>query len=282
MKNTFVSGVVALCLSGIAGQALAQHNPGGTLAEQALLPRFCVVKLKDDNSTAEAKSFISQFGFANWLHIHHYCYALNYLSRANSVGKAKERDYLRSRAAADYRYVLSKARPDFWMRPQLLVELGRIYVQLKEPGKAIPLFNEAITANRSYLPAYVALLAQLRGTNASGAALDVATEGLRHIPDSEALRKAYLELGGKEPFPAPATASRPDSPAPSAEETRPAPVQAETGSHSDGVARAADGAAEEAGKPAGEETVPDSGCRFCPPDEIQERWRESFNRGSDR
>ena len=282
MKSTIVSGVVALFLSGFAGQVFAQLNPAGTPAEQALLPRYCQVKLKDDNTTPEAKSFVSQFGFANWLHLHHYCYALNYLNRANKAGGAKARDSLRRSAAADYRYVLGKSRPDFWMRPQLLVELGRLHIQLNEPDKAIPLFRDAIASSRSYVPGYVALVAQLRGANSNSAALDVATEGLRHVPDSEVLRKAYLELGGKEPFPAPAAASRPESPAPSAEEARPAPAQAETGSSGDGVARAPDGTAEEAGKPVAEETVPDSGCRFCPPDEIQERWRESFNRGSDR
>lgn len=282
MKSTIVSGVTALCLSGFAGQVFAQFNPAGTPAEQALLPRYCVVKLKDDNTTPEAKNFISQFGFANWLHLHHYCYALNYLNRVGKATKTSEKNSLRRSAASNIRYVLEKARPDFWMRPQLLVELGRLHIQVNEPEKAIPLFRDAIALNRSYLPAYVALLTQLRGTNTNSAALDVATEGLRHIPDSEALKKAYLELGGKEPFPAPATASRPESPAPSAEEARPAPAQAETGSSGDGVARAPDGTAEEAGKPVAEETVPDSGCRFCPPDEIQERWRESFNRGSDR
>jgi len=132
MKSTIVSGVVALFLSGFAGQVFAQLNPAGTPAEQALLPRYCQVKLKDDNTTPEAKSFVSQFGFANWLHLHHYCYALNYLNRANKAGGAKARDSLRRSAAADYRYVLGKSRPDFWMRPQLLVELGRLHIQLNE------------------------------------------------------------------------------------------------------------------------------------------------------
>jgi hypothetical protein len=53
-------------------------------------------------------------------------------------------------------------------------------------------------------------------TNSPARALETVTEGLCHVPDSKALQRRYLELGGKKPFPEPiATKSvDPESPLP--------------------------------------------------------------------
>ncbi|ATE60928.1 tetratricopeptide repeat protein [Thauera sinica] len=203
MRKEFRAFHLGLLLAAAASAAQAQHNPAGTAAEQAALPAFCQVKLRDENRSLEAQRYIAQFGFDNWLHLHHYCYGQNFLSRAAKAADAKDRSSQRRLATKEYEYVLRGVRPDFWMRPQLYVELGRIYQQLGDAARATGLFNDAIRVSPGYQAAYLALVAQLRQSGSGREALAVATEGLRNLPDSEALKKAYKELGGTEPFPSP-------------------------------------------------------------------------------
>lgn len=272
MKIDLVKFAVAGLVAALCSPAMAQWNPSGTQAERALLPQFCLVKLKDDNRSPEAQAFIRQFGFDNWLHMHHYCYALNFVSRAQKAGNTRDRNSQLQLAVADYNYVLRGTKPDFWMRPQLYLELGRLHVRLNRQVEATEAFKAAIHSNPSYQAAYIALIDQLRRNGDRGQAREIAELGLRHLPDAERLQSLYLELGGKRPFPEPISktpVSAPPSEAPSerAPETI-APQERTTESDASSPPNA----------DAQTESAAESGqnCRFCPPEEIQRRWQESF------
>src|SRR5690606_35885495 len=73
------------------------------------------------------------------------------------------------------------------------------------------LFADAIAFNQKYEAGYTSLIESLRKNGGKSAALDIATQGLRHIPTSNRLQKTYLELGGKTPFPEPFEAAPPVS-----------------------------------------------------------------------
>lgn len=274
MMNAKLLGLLtgAVILFSIA-PANAQWNPGGTESEQALLPRFCVVKLRDDNTSAEARTFIRQFGFDNWLHLHHYCYGLNAVNRSLKAGNLRDRNAQLQLAVGEYGYVLRNARPDFWMRPQLNVELGRILARLDRKPEAMSAFQAALQANPAYLAGYLALIEHLRSSGLPQQAREAAAEGLRHLPEAQRLQALYLELGGKRPFPVPIVRT---APAPSKDASAP---EVEEG-------------LEETERPSGEVAVEvrenDRGgstqeadsarkCRFCPPEEVERRWQESFN-----
>ncbi|MFC5768224.1 tetratricopeptide repeat protein [Thauera sinica] len=242
------------------------------------------MKLRDENRSLEAQRYIAQFGFDNWLHLHHYCYGQNFLSRAAKAADAKDRSSQRRLATKEYEYVLRGVRPDFWMRPQLYVELGRIYQQLGDAARATGLFNDAIRVSPGYQAAYLALVAQLRQSGSGREALAVATEGLRNLPDSEALKKAYKELGGTEPFPSPVAGKS----APAKEEAAAAPQEPAV-TPQESAAAPRDAATDEGADPApnanGETAEGDAGgrkCRFCPPEDIQDRWRKSFEEPAQR
>lgn len=262
----------ALILFSIA-PAHSQWNPGGTESEQALLPRFCVVKLRDDNASAEARTFIRQFGFDNWLHLHHYCYGLNAVNRSLKAGNLRDRDAQLRLAVAEYGYVLRNARPDFWMRPQLNVELGRILARLDRKPEAMSAFQTALQANPAYLAGYLALVEHLRSAGLPQQAREVAAEGLRHLPEAQRLQGLYLDLGGKKPFPEPIanTAPAASKGAPTLEEEK---GRDETERSLGGVA--AEGH-ENGQDSSAQETDSARKCRFCPPEEVERRWQESFN-----
>lgn len=95
-------------------------------------------------------------------------------------------------------------------------------------------------------------------------ALETATNGLRCLPSNKLLQQAYVKYGGKLPYPEPVV--RPQKTKPDTAEEHKAkeevpPTESDTAEAQGG------------------QNVLDRGCRFCPPEEIQQRWRESFQSG---
>ena len=268
--------LIFACLVGVMmPQALAALPYGPTEAEVATLPDFCRAKT-GNVSQAERIAAERSLGANNWLHIHHYCYAVNFVkNRLNSARTPNERRGMFNNIIQDYEYVLKNAERTFWMRPQIHLEMGRVYEKMREKGAALGQYAQAINFNPDFQAAYLPLIAVQRDLGDSKAALATATEGLRRFPSSKGLKKAYLSLGGKEPFPEPITreAAAPRDARPEASPVTP---------KDDRESSAASVESESAAK-----TVPDAqaesvddeanrGCRFCPPDEIQQRWRDSF------
>ena len=263
MKSTAGLFGVMLAAYSLLSQAALPHAP--TEAELARLPPFCAVRFG-----RQGPDFQSQLGRQNWIHIHHYCHGLKFVMRAQNYPKER-RAYL-NQARGEYEYVLHRVEPTFWLRPQMNVEMARIYLQLKERSLAQSRLSDAIRLNPRFEPAYVLLLGILAEDGARSAALDVATQGLRHLPASEPLKKAYLDNGGSRPFPEPMQAGTTPTSAP-----EPAASSAETGETPPAAVDQAAAQAVQQGEAAtSAEGAAGSACRFCPPSEIQERWRESF------
>lgn len=258
----------------------AQSKPEGTPSEQARLPKYCLVRFKDDKQSPEANSVIAKMGFQNFLSIHHYCYAQVFLQRAAVAQSQRDADYQRQLAVKEYGYMIRAATPDFWMRPQMYVELGRIHVVLRNHAEATRLYGAAIAANPTYLSAYLLLIGQLRQRDGNAQALEIATVGLRNLPDSEALKKLYLELGGKPPFPEPLRSPRSEQSSSKSSESREAEVDARVNrTEGDGPSEREVSKTDQTSTAQGEQglSAPEGGnCRFCPPQEIQEKWRDTF------
>lgn len=284
MSRGFRVGLLAAALMTCSMYSVAQHNPAGTAAERAQLPPFCAVKLKDDNRSPAAQRWIAQFGFDNWLHVHHYCYGKVFMLRASAAGAKRDQDYQRSLAIKEYSYVLNASKPDFWMRPQIHLEIGRIQQSLGQFEEAIASFGAAVRANPRYQAAYLALIAALRSKDQRADALSVAQQGVRYLPDSADLKKSYFDLGGREPLPRPAESAQRNTPIPDTN-GQPAPQETQgQSSASDAADEGEEGASvtpvQQGPSDAADPVGPSEGrsCRFCPPTEIEERWRENFQK----
>lgn len=269
MKRLLCAVVMACALP--AG-ATEQFAP--TQAELMLLPPYCADRIgKGVSANSPA---VAQLGRENWLHIHHYCFALNFVSRANRALKPKDKSYNLERAEANFGYVIKATQPQFAMRPQIYVGLGRVRLQQKNASDAARWFNEAIQFNPAYEPAYLALIDLHQQSGQGKTGLEVATDGLRHLPESSALKKLYRQLGGKEPFPEPiAKASPPADTVPTKDVLPPAgggQIDQPAAADEEGPAASADAAAKKEAA-----SIPE-GCRFCPPEESRTRWRESFQK----
>lgn len=267
MRNLF-GGLVLAVFAGTA--YAADYATDQELA--TTLPKFCYVKHKQAGTPQEAAEK-ARFGHENWGHMHHYCAALAHADRARRAkSQAQAMGELRV-ATEQYEYVNRGFSPTFWMRPQMYVEWGNALVKLKRQAEAVKLFDQAIRLNPTYLAAYLQLADTFRELGMKAEALDVATRGLRQIPNAPALQKAYLDAGGAKPFPEPekkavAEEVSNDKPAASAASgTAEGKGALEEQSSSGQSAKTNEG---------GEGPVLERGCRFCPPEEIQKKWRESF------
>lgn len=273
MNRVLITTFLALSASSVLAQSTSVRD-----AALASLPPFCQVKLAQPGTPQDA-AMSSRFGAANWLHMHHYCYALTYLQKARAAKDQQARATGLRDAIDNYMYVINKAERGFWMRPQIYTELGRVLMEARTYPEATRWFTEAATFSPGYVQAYVGLIDVHRRTGNRAAALEAATEGLRHAPDYTPLQKAYLELGGTKPFPAPAVARKAE-PVESPDAVASPVVTPEVEAPPQGVDQRAAKADSEASS-----TVParddiDRGCRFCPPEEVQKRWRDSFGEPS--
>lgn len=263
--------LMALLLTAPSFLTHASEYP--TDAELKTLPNFCMVKSKM-RGTPQERTEIAKYGELNWVHIHHYCVALVNVDRARRAARPEQVKAYLNEAAGQYAYVNGGFTPDFWLRPQLYVEHGKVLVRLNRQGEALRLFGEAVRLSPGYLTAYMSMIDTYKALGMKSEALEAATAGLRKIPDSTALQKAYLDLGGSKPFPEPAQVAVPN---PSKNDASPHADAAGDGDvpKSTSDTSGAPSSAAEPSEGASAASI-ERGCRFCPPDEIQQKWRESF------
>lgn len=227
-------------------------------AEIMRLPPYCQAKFNAPTSSPEWKAWRAQIG-QNFIDLHHYCAGLNYMNRYWGARSAPDRSFYLQRALTNFDYMVKAEKPDFALRVELYSQRGEVNKLLRKPGEAINDFNKAVSIDPKAVKPYLQLADTYVATKASARALEAVTEGLRQVPDSTALQRRYLELGGKKPFPAPvaAQAAEPAAapggqlPAP---EVEPAAVEA----------KPAPAAPAEAAPVIG--TPKNPYCRFCPPE----------------
>lgn len=254
-----------LCLAGgIAPAAALDMDIRPNAAEMNSLPPFCAARFKVAQGSPEWKTWESRIG-QNFLDVHHYCFALVAVHRYWGARTKQERGFYLQRALNNYDYIVNAAKPDFALRAELYSDRGELFKLMRKPGDAIKDFNQAIAINPRLAKPYLQLADLHVAGKAPARALETVTEGLRQLPDSTALQRRYLELGGKKPFPEPVVAevAEPASPPPADA----APVADKAAEPAPGAA-----AAEGTGAAPAADAAPAIGtprnpyCRFCPPE----------------
>lgn len=257
--------ILLLALAGSIRPAVAlDMSVRPNAGEMTRLPGFCAVRLNGTPGSPEWNAWRSKIG-ENFLDIHHYCFALTAVNRYWAARNPSDRGFYLQRALNNFDYIVNAAKPGFALRGEVYSDRGNLFKLMGKPGEAARDFNQALAVNPRIVRPYLQLADLYAGSKASKRALETVTEGLRHLPDSTALQRRYLELGGKKPFPEPVAAQvaepvspQPAEPAPAAEKTiQPAPATAGSGG-SEAAATI------ESPPPIGSPKNPY--CRFCPPE----------------
>lgn len=273
-------GIVGLLASG-AGMAL---EPFGATPQETALCSALVYGGKDRDANVKMEPGVG------WEHTHHWCDCVRLRYRAiKAIGNKAEFSHNLNEAIGGCDYVIRGAKPGFRMLPKVHVDKGRALKLRGDIGAAAQEFQQALALDHSEISAFseLSLLQEERGQRV--VARETVALGLQHNPESKLLQKRYLELGGKEPFPEPIARGVPAPVPPTA------PPESSGGS---GVPEVLDleppepviavdaqpDASEEAGLQSAEDgkaatDVNARSCRFCPPEEIQRRWIESFKTG---
>jgi len=198
IKLRFALSLTTLVVFGLLGvnQASAVAGYAPTAAELALLPLSCQAKLKNPNPT-DIKLYSAKIG-PDWLHFHHYCFALNFINRytRSFANKTDQLFYLQS-AMGDFDYVFTHSSPDFWMRPEMHVQKGKLLAAAKRNVEAVREFEQALQDNPNYVEAYVALSDYYKNAGQQSKSIAALEQAMQRAPNIKSLQRKYNQLTGK-------------------------------------------------------------------------------------
>ena len=206
IKLQIALALTILVVFGLLGvnqaSAVSAYTP--TAAELALLPLSCQAKLKNSNPT-DIKLYSAKIG-PDWLHFHHYCFALNFSNRYTKsfANKTDQLFYLQS-AMGEFDYVFTHSSPDFWMRPEMHVQKGKLLASAKRNSEAVAEFEQALQKNPNYVEAYVALSDYYKNTGQQSKSIAAVEQALQRAPNIKSLQRKYNQLTGKIFTPPPPT-----------------------------------------------------------------------------
>lgn len=134
--------------------------------------------------------------------MHHYCWALIHLRRAEGPSVTpEERRYLRGVAVSDFYYVVRHAQrlanpASFLMLPEILHRIGDAQVLLGNTSGAITAFEQSRAVKPDYWPPYLGHAQLLEKVGLRKQALRILEQGLQIMPDEPNLSAAMKRLGG--------------------------------------------------------------------------------------
>lgn len=270
MKELMMQKIVRFMLLGLffgTGSAAAvETGLRPSEAEMLRLPDYCQAKYKLSQGSPEWKGWQSRIGL-NFIDLHHYCAGLNFVNRFWGARSKQDKTFYLQRAMSNFDYMVKAEKPDFALRAELYSNRGEVFRLMGRSGEAVKDFNQALEIDPRIVRPYLQLADLHVAGKAPGRALETVSKGLRHLPDSSALQRRYLELGGKEPFPEPITAKSAEPVVPQSAEAAPA---------AEAVIEPALAPAQNV-PPAAEAATPSESvqsigtpknpyCRFCPPE----------------
>ena len=246
-----------------------------TDSEVKAMPPYCMARLdRDESMEAHWQSVLGPA----YLHAHHYCYAIGFLNRYYKSRTTRDKSFNLQSAMTNMNYVIARVDSTFVLLPEIYMNRGLVQSLMKKDGAALTDFLKAIELDPGLARAYSMAGEIYVKLKKNDEALKLATEGLRHSPDSTVLKRLYLSLGGKEPYPEPAAKPQGESAAPSTESgggesTASAPIEpvsppqeGQATPPADQASRPpeASGATTPAEPAIGSPSNP--WCRFCPPE----------------
>lgn len=268
MRN-FLAGIFIVYVLGVPTVNASGWSPP-TDAELKTLPDFCTDMLRrqgDPSAKERLRSNIGELKSAQ-----HYCYGLNFLNR-----------YYRSPFSAGAKSNLAMAGQEIGrvagivktmdpgstpLAAEIFLHRGIVNSLMKKDSAALQDLLQAASLNPRLAKVHLTLADFYNDRKQRAKALEVVTEGLRHVPDSEGLKRRYQELGGKLPYPEPVMAI----PEPVSKTEKPAEdVSANNPSKQPVIepATKTDLPVEKASNKEGAVmgTPKNPWCRFCPPEE---------------
>lgn len=103
-----------------------------TDSELTLLPQACYAKLRGDKATQDL--WVQRIGRENFLHLHHYCFALNFMNRAKFTTVKYNKRYYLNQAVTNFAYVLKNWPANSVLRPDAETGMKEAQMMLRALG----------------------------------------------------------------------------------------------------------------------------------------------------
>lgn len=195
----------------IGGESTAVEPWRPTDLEMTRLPQYCAVRFNAPAGSAEYKQWRQTLG-PDFLHVHHYCAALNFMTRYYRSRNERDRNYNLQNAQSNFGHTIRSTNPTFQLLPEAYLNRGITFSLQKKYAQAFPDMYKAVQLNAQLVRGYNELATLYLNINERSKALEIVTVGLQHNPGSKSLQARYTELGGKLPYPEPAKPAKADAP----------------------------------------------------------------------
>jgi hypothetical protein len=199
-----VCAVLAAVLLGGARPSRAQVD--FSQDELRSLPRVCLAQTYINGQLQfpvvpeeERKQWAQKLGEKDYSSYHHYCWALLYIRRANSVSTPTEKNHNFVQAIENFNYVQRNASVRFPLLPEVNLQKALTLRLMGQDAAAASELMTAIKLKRDYTPAYAALIDIHLDLGNQEAAQSVLQEGLMQAPNSKILTQKKLEIDGRTP-----------------------------------------------------------------------------------
>ena len=202
-------------------QALPTFASQWTDEEIKILPAYCVARLIHPPGQYE---YWSNALGPDFLHTHHYCYALVSIHRYYTARSAQLKASSLQNAHGDLSYVVRHASQSYSLMPEIYLNRGIVLTLMKKDGEALRDLLKALELNPKLIRGYTLVSDLYTKIKLPDEALKVVTEGLRHNPGNALLQRLYQKSGGKLPYPEPITPEPEKSLQPSSTPAAPSPA----------------------------------------------------------
>lgn len=195
----FVSWFLILLSITSPCSALKDVQFPNTEEEFARLPGFCRARLRPNESEQQVNLWKQRIGDACFMHVHHYCLALNIMNFTQTVASKADREtYLQRAFKGGFDYMWGNAGPKCGLMPEIFVNKGRAFLMIDKPYQALEAFRKAIELNQRYVPAYVELAGLYTKSGQTDTAKTILEYALKVDPNSKSIQRRLADLeGGK-------------------------------------------------------------------------------------
>ena len=196
--------LVDLPVGNAGGPPAAQNQEWrepGDFTEQELrtLPPYCRAQryIRRTRNLQVPEAEIAKWENAlghDYMHLHHYCWALNSLNRGQRATNEQLRHRYFDNAVRNMEYVQDAADPAFVLMPEISVKKGFALRLMGQDAAASREFLLAIRLRPDYSPAYAALSDYYKDLGELEEARQVLEDGLTKAPKSTTLKRKLEEL----------------------------------------------------------------------------------------
>ena len=216
LRNSQILLLILLVL-----QALPTFADQWTDGELRVLPPYCAARVKPTPGQYE---YWNNILGPDFLHTHHYCYALVSINRYYAARSPRMQAFNLQNAHNDLSYVVRAASQSYSLMPEIYLHRGVVLTLMKKDGEALRDLLKALELNPKLIRGYTLVSDYYIKIKLPDEALKVVTEGLRHNPGNAHLQRLYQKSGGKLPYPESITPEPEKSLQPSSTPAAPSPA----------------------------------------------------------